>query len=404
MTSRLLGAALVLGLLSAVGPFAIDMYLPALPAIQHGLHTGVAGAQASLMAFFVAAGLGQVVYGPLSDMLGRKRPLYVGLVLFVLASIGCALAPDIHSLVAFRFLQGLGACAGMVIPRAVVRDLYTGVEAARLMALLMLVFSVSPILAPLTGSIVIRLASWRGIFGVVAAAALLGVVLVRFALTETRPPAQRVDSSVRSALAAYRVLLRDRTFIGLVFIGACGTASFFTYLANSSFVLIERYGLSPTQYSLAFSINAASFIGAAQCTGWLGTRYGLRRVVRAAVVGHVVTMVGLLGLFLLGFDRLGLLIGLLLVGYGFLGLTIPITAVLALDRHGPVAGTASALMGTLQFVTGAAVIAVVAQFANGGALPMVAGIAGCAAVAFVLVRLTLPAHAAEGDALAAGRG
>ena len=403
MTSRLLGAALVLGLLSAVGPFAIDMYLPALPDIQHGLHTDVAGAQASLMAFFVAAGLGQVAYGPLSDMFGRKPPLYFGLGVFVLASIGCALAPDIHTLIAFRFLQGLGACAGMVIPRAVVRDLYTGVDAARLMALLMLVFSVSPILAPLTGSLVIQLASWRGIFWVVAAAAVLGVVLVRLALIETRPPAQRVNSSVRSALAAYRVLVCDRTFIGLVFIGACGTASFFTYLANSSFVLIEHYGLSPTQYSLAFSINAASFIGAAQCTGWLGTRYGLRRVVRAAVVGHVVAMVGLLGLFLAGFDHLGLLIGLLLIGYGFLGLTIPITAVLALDRHGPIAGTASALMGTLQFVTGAMVIAVVAQFAGGGALTMVAGIAGCATAAFVLVRLTLPAHTREPAALAANR-
>ncbi|TAL72922.1 MAG: Bcr/CflA family efflux MFS transporter [Rhodanobacter sp.] len=389
---RLFGAALVLGLLSAIGPFAIDMYLPALPAIQRGLHTDVAGAQASLMAFFVAAGLGQVVYGPLSDMVGRKPPLYVGLGVFVLASIGCSLAPNIHSLVAFRFMQGLGACAGMVIPRAVVRDLYTGVDAARLMALLMLVFSVSPILAPLTGSMVIRLADWRGIFWVVAAAALLGVLLVRAALAETRPAAQRTRSSLRSALAGYRLLLRDRTFIGLVFIGASGTASFFTYLANSSFVLIGHYGLTPTQYSIAFSLNAASFIGAAQCTGWLGTRYGLRRVVRVAVVGHVATMLGLFGLYLIGFDRLDLLLGLLLIGYGFLGLTIPITAVLALDRHGPIAGTASALMGTLQFVTGAVVIAAISPFAGNGALPMVAGIAGCATAAFVLVRLTLPRH------------
>ena len=389
MTSRLFGTALVLGLLSAVGPFAIDMYLPALPGIQRGLHTDVDAAQMSLMAFFAAIAAGQVIYGPLSDMLGRKPPIYFGLCLFAVASIGCALAPDIHSLIACRFVQGLGACAGMVIPRAIVRDMHTGTEAARLMALLMLVFSVSPILAPLTGSLVIRLASWRGIFWVVAAAAVLGLALAVFVLKETRTRAQRVESSLRSALVSYRTLLRDRPFLGLVFIGAFGISSFFTYLANSSFVLIEHYGLTPTQYSLAFSVNAVSFIGAAQFTGRLGERYGLRRVVRSAVTGYAATMLALFGLVAAGMDRLDLLMALLFVGYGFLGLVIPTTAVLALDRHGPIAGTASALMGTLQFVTGALVIAVVGRFLDGSALPMVGGIAGCSVVAFLLARVTL---------------
>lgn len=389
MTSRLFGAALVLGLLSAIGPFAIDMYLPALPGIQRSLHTDVDAAQMSLMVFFAAIAAGQVIYGPLSDMLGRKPPIYFGLCLFALASIGCALAPDIHSLIVCRFVQGLGACAGMVIPRAIVRDMHTGTEAAKLMALLMLVFSVSPILAPLTGSLVIRLASWRGIFWVVAGAAVLGLALAALVLKETRSKAQRVESSLRSALAAYRTLLRDRHFLGLVLIGAFGVSSFFTYLANSSFVLIEHYGLTPLQYSLAFSVNAVSFIGAAQFTGWLGERYGLRRVVRSAVVGYAATMLALLGLVATGTDRLDLLMALLFVGYGFLGLVIPTTAVLALDRHGRIAGTASALMGTLQFVTGAAVIAVVGRFLDGTALPMVSGIAGCAVVAFLLARVTL---------------
>jgi DHA1 family bicyclomycin/chloramphenicol resistance-like MFS transporter len=257
------------------------------------------------------------------------------------------------------------------------------------MALLMLVFSVSPILAPLTGSLVVRLSSWRGIFWVVAGAAVLGLALATLVLKETRGAAQRVESSVRSALAAYRTLLRDPPFLGLVFIGAFGISSFFAYLANSSFVLIEHYGLTPTQYSLAFSVNAVSFIGAAQFTGRLGERFGLRRVVRTAVAGYAATMLLLLALTAVGLDRLDLLMALLFVGYGFLGLVIPTTAVLALDRHGPVAGTASALMGTLQFVTGAAVIAVVGRFLDGTALPMVAGIAGCSVVAFLLARVTL---------------
>lgn len=181
--------ALILGLLSAIGPFAIDMYLPALPAIGAALRADVGAVQWSLTAFFLALGVGQLVYGPVSDMVGRRPPLFFGLGLFTLASVGCALATDVHTLVLLRFVQGLGAAAGMVIPRAVVRDLHTGTEAARLMSLLMLVFSVSPLLAPLVGSGVIALAGWRGVFWVVAVAALAGLVLVQRALHETRPPA-----------------------------------------------------------------------------------------------------------------------------------------------------------------------------------------------------------------------
>ncbi|WP_049623293.1 multidrug effflux MFS transporter [Frateuria defendens] len=389
MTSRFLGAALILGLLSAIGPFAIDMYLPALPTIQQSLHADVRLVQASLMAFFISLGVGQLIYGPVSDMVGRKPPIYFGLVLFALGSVGCALAPNIHLLIVFRFIQGLGACAGMVVPRAIVRDMHTGTDAARLMALLMLVFSVSPVLAPLTGSLVIALASWRGIFWTVMGAALLGLLLVATALKETRPREQRVDSNLRSALAAYGVLLKDRHFLGLVFLNAFGVASFFAYLANSSFVLIDHYGLSPTHYSLAFSINAVAFIGAAQLTGWLGGRYGLARVVRTAVSGYALTMVLLAGLYMGGVDRLGVMMALLFVGYGFLGLVVPSTAVLALDGHGRIAGTASAFMGTLQFVNGACVIAVLGRFFDGTARPMLAGIAACAAIAFLLAHITL---------------
>ena len=401
MNTRLFGAALILGLLSAIGPFAIDMYLPALPTIRAALRTDVDTAQLSLMVFFAAVGLGQLIYGPVSDMVGRKPPIYFGLVLFAFGSIGCAIAPDIHTLIIFRFVQGLGACAGMVIPRAVVRDMHTGHDAARLMSLLMLVFSVSPILAPLTGSLVIRLTSWRGIFWTVAVAAVLGLVLAATALKETRPREARVSSNMRSALSAYGTLLRDPHYLGLVFICSFGVASFFAYLANSSFVLIDHYGLSPTLYGLAFSVNAVAFIGAAQFTGTLGKRYGLPRLVRTAVVGYAVVMVALLLLNMAGIDNLGVLMALLFVGYGFLGLVMPSSAVLALEEHGKIAGTASALLGTFQFVTGACVVGVIGRFLDGSARPMLAGIAACSIIALVLAQRTLrhrPAPVAEASA------
>jgi DHA1 family bicyclomycin/chloramphenicol resistance-like MFS transporter len=389
MSSSLLRYAIVLGLLTAMGPFAIDMYLPALPEIGRDLGAGTEAVQASLMVFFISLGVGQLVFGPLSDMFGRKLPLYIGLAVFLAGSIGCVFAPDIETLIAFRFVQGLGACAGMVIPRAVVRDLHTGTEAARLMSLLMLVFSVSPILAPLAGSFVIEAAGWRGVFWVVTVLAALGILLLALCLSETRPRAHRVESSIAGALSAYRSLLTDRQFLGLTFIGAFGIASFFAYLANSSFVLIEHYGLSPRLYSVFFSINAVSFIGVSQCTAWLAARFGFGRIVRVAVTGYAAAMVVLLAVTLAGVDQLAVLAGLLFIGYGFLGLVIPTTSVLALEDHGAVAGTASALMGTLQFVTGAVVIAVVGPFFDGTSLPMVAGITACAVIAFVLAQMTL---------------
>lgn len=389
MISPFLRLALVLGLLSAIGPFAIDMYLPALPAIGNSLGADVGAVQLSLTAFFAAVSVSQLAYGPASDLFGRKAPLLFGLVLFTLASVGCALASDIHTLVVFRFMQGLGAGAAMTIPRAVVRDVHTGNDAARLMSLLMLVFSVSPILAPLVGSFVVDAAGWRGIFWFVTGAGVAGLALLMFVLDETRPAADRAASTWRSSVSAYGRLMRDRHFLGLTFIGAFGMASFFVFLANSSFVMINHYGLSPRQYSVAFSINAVSFIGVSQLTGWFAQRFGLHRTVRGAVMGFTATMVLLLVVFAAGVDRLDVLASLLFVGFGFLGLVIPATSVLALEDHGEIAGVASALMGTLQLVTGAIVMGFTGLFLDGTAFPMVAGITFCAMVAMAFTQMTL---------------
>jgi DHA1 family bicyclomycin/chloramphenicol resistance-like MFS transporter len=381
--------AIVLGLLAAVGPFAIDMYLPSLPTISADLGASTAATQLTLTVFFVAFGVCQLVYGPVSDMIGRKRPLYFGLAVFLAGSIGCAFAPDIDALIVCRVIQGIGASSVMVIPRAIIRDLHTGVEAARLMSLVMLVFSVSPILAPLAGSALIVLFGWRAVFVAVSAATLLSLALTAFSLPETRPPEERVRVGLGSVLGGFGLLLRDGRFMGLTFIGGFGMCSFFAFLASSSFVYIGHFGLTPMQYSFAFSVNAVGFIGASQLSGALGARFGLSRVVVAAVAAYTLFACILFAVTALGIDSLAVLVALLFMTFAFLGLVIPSTMVLSLDDHGPIAGMASALGGTLQMVTGGIMIAVVSAFFDGTAKPMVSAIAGCAVAAAVLAVLTL---------------
>jgi DHA1 family bicyclomycin/chloramphenicol resistance-like MFS transporter len=307
----------------------------------------------------------------------------------VIGAVGCSFAPSIEWLIFARFVQGVGACAGMTIPRAVVRDLHTGHEAARLMSLIMLVFSVSPILAPLTGSLVIAFGTWREIFLVMALAAGLGLFLVGFALRETRPAAERIPFDLRTISASYLELLRDRHYLGLVLIGGFGMASFFAFLSGSSFVYIEHFGLTPTQYSIAFSVNAVAFIGMAQATGYLGKRFGLPRVVKSALTFYVISTGTLFLLTLAGVDNLYVLIGLLWIGFAAMGLVIPSTATLSLENYGRTAGTAAALMGTLQLIVGAISVGVVGAVSSGGVLPMVSTIVACALVAFLLGMVTL---------------
>lgn len=389
MSPKFLRIAVVLGLLSAIGPFAIDMYLPALPSIGEDLKAGTAAVQMSLLIFFLSMGFGQIVVGPISDMVGRKLPLYVGLALFMVGGVGSAMAPNIEWLIAFRFLQGLGASAGMAVPRAIVRDLHTGNEAAKLMSLLMLVFSVSPILAPLTGSQIIESFGWRAVFWTVTGAAALATILLATSLKETRSAEERANSSFGTALAGYRYLMSDRNFLGLTAIAGFGIASFFVYLSSSSFILIDHYGLSPSVYSVFFSINAVAFIGMSQLTGMLADRFGLKRVVWVAVTGYATVMVALFAIMASGVDRLDVMAALLFVRYGFLGLVIPTTSVLAMEEHGEIAGTASALMGTLHFAIGALAMGVAGLFFDGTPLPMVAGITLCAVISFMLAKLTL---------------
>lgn len=389
MASRYAKNAVILGLLSAVGPFAIDMYIPALPTIAADLHASTASTQMTLVAFFIAFGVCQIVYGPVSDMVGRKPPLYVGLALFIAGSVGCGLAAGIGWLIAFRFVQGIGASSVMVIPRAIIRDLHTGVEATRLMALVMLVFSVSPILAPLTGSALIVPFGWRAVFAAVTVAALLGLVLLALWLPETRLPQDRMRVGVGQVFGGFAQLFGDGHFMGLTFIGGLGMGAFFAFLASSSFIYIGHFGLTPTQYSLCFALNAIGFIGASQFAAILGTRFGMGRMVLGAVWVFTTFALLLLAATAAGSDSLPVLVGMLFCAFTALGLVIPSTMVLSLEDHGPIAGIASALGGTLQMVTGGLMIGVASAFFDGTAMPMVAIIGACAVAALVLSMFTL---------------
>lgn len=379
--------AAVLGLLSAVGPLAVDMYLPALPAIEKGLQTDVAYAQATLTVYFLAFGVAQMFFGPYSDAVGRKQPLYIGLAIFLAGSFGCALAPTIGWLLVARFVQGVGGAVVMVVPRAIIRDRFTGPKATRLMALIMLVVSVSPMLAPLAGSGLIAITSWRAIFWTLGFLSLASLALTAFQLPETLQSAQRVPVNIASLRRGCASLLLEPKFMCLTFVGGFGMASFFVFLASASFVYTVQFGLSPVQFSLAFAVNAIGFFAASQLAATLGERYGMDRVIYLATAGFMAFTLILLVIAMAGHASLFVIIGFLFLANACLGLVIPSAMVLALDDHGDMAGLASSLGGTLQMAAGGLMILAAAPFFDNTALPMIATIALCAIAAFALAHL-----------------
>lgn len=380
---------LILGLLSVVGPMTIDMYLPALPSIAEGLDTNIGAVQGTLTAYLIGFGLAQLFYGPLSDQLGRKVPLYVGLSLFIVGSLLSYLAPSIEILTTARVVQGLGGAVVMVIPRAIIRDIGTGVAATRLMGTIMMVISVSPMIAPLIGSGVMAVGGWRTIFLVLAVLAVASLSLTKFALPETLPVENRAPFNFQTFRNGLRVLFTDPTYMGLTFIGAFGMASFFVFFASASFVYTGQFGLTPLQFSLAFAFNGLSFFLATRFVGKVAERYGMPGMIKRAASGFAFVTVLLATLIVAGFGSLPVIMLLLFMAFGLLGFIVPPTMVMALDSHGNIAGLASSLAGTLQVVTAGTMIAVSEPFFDGTVLPMVSVIATCAVAAFVLSRLVL---------------
>jgi DHA1 family bicyclomycin/chloramphenicol resistance-like MFS transporter len=390
MRDPLFRMALILGLLSAVGPFAIDMYLPALPQVAEDLGTTEAGAALTLTSYFIVFGFAQMIYGPMADALGRKRPMMIGLAIFLAATIASALAPDLGWLIAARGAQGLGAASLMAVPRAVIRDKASGPEAARMMAAVMIVISISPMLAPMTGSLILLWGGWREIFAVLAVASLISLSLVIFALPETLATEDRRPVRLAAMISGAGRLLSDRRFMGLTMVGGFGMASFFVFLAAASFVYTREFGLSPTGFSIAFAVNAVGFFSASQLAGKLCQRYGMDRVIWLAISGFLVTTLGLSLVAWLGGSTLVVVAAGLFLANACLGLVIPTAAVMSLDPHPDIAGLASSLGGTLQMLTGGLMIAVTGLFLENTALSMVLAIALCAALAWLSALLSRP--------------
>jgi DHA1 family bicyclomycin/chloramphenicol resistance-like MFS transporter len=381
--------AIVLGALTAMGPLAIDMYLPALPTISRDLGASASAVQLSLAAYFIGIALGQAFYGPLSDRLGRKPALYSGLIIFALASIGCALAPSIEVLVVCRFLQALGGCAPLVIPRAVVRDQFDERGSVRMLSTLILVMGAAPILAPLVGGQLLTAFGWRSVFWLLTAYAVVWLLLAIAFLPESLPPAQRRREPFSVVLAVYAALLRDRLYLGYVVVGSLVFSGLLAYIASSPFVFIELFHVPPERFGLFFGMNAVGLIAASQVNGWLAARMDPRRILRLVLPVSAGSGVLLLVDASTGFGGFpGILVPLFLyiATHGFV---MPNTTALAMGPHGRVAGSASALLGTIQFVLGAAAGAAVGLLGNGTAVPLAAVVAGCGVAAWSVYQ-TLP--------------
>ncbi|MBN4664838.1 Bcr/CflA family multidrug efflux MFS transporter [Pandoraea nosoerga] len=384
MSTHYFRTVFVLGILSAIGSLSIDMYLPALPAIARELNTTDAAAQFTLASFFIGLGLGQLLHGPLADRFGRKRPLYAGLALYTLASAGCALAPNIETLIVCRFVQAVGGCACFVIARAMARDLFDTSTVARVLSRMTLIMGAAPILAPLAGGQLLLFVSWRWIFWGLTAFGALCFAMSVYWLPETRAAARGARNWLATAWHNYGVLLRDREFMGNALAGGVAQAGMFAYITGSPFVFINLYGVDPANYGWLFGINACGIIGGSQINAHL-----LRTRRPADVLRRTNNLVAILGLLLLCVAalRLGGLPGLMVPLFAFvasLGFSQPNAIAEALNRQHQRAGAASALLGALQFLAAAGAGAAVGLLHARSAVPMAAVIAVCGGLSWCL--------------------
>ncbi|WSQ18346.1 Bcr/CflA family multidrug efflux MFS transporter [Streptomyces zaomyceticus] len=402
---------LVLGGLTALPPLSMDMYLPALPEVTGALNAPAATVQLTLTACLAGMALGQLVVGPMSDKWGRRRPLLIGMIVYVLATAVCALAPTAELLIGFRLLQGLAGAAGIVIARAVVRDLYDGVEMARFFSTLMLISGVAPIIAPLIGGQILRITDWRGVFYVLAVIGVLLTLVVWRFLGETLPPERRHEGGVGEALRTMKGLLADRVFTGYMLTGGLAFAALFAYISASPFVVQEIYGASPQTFSLLFGLNSVGLVAVGQINGKL--LIGRVSLDKALGWGLGIILVSALALLLMTSGVFGE-VGLFPVAAGLfvlmsaMGLAMPNTNAQALMRTPHAAGSASALLGTTSFLVGAVASPLVGIAGEHTAVPMALVQLTCAVLALAcflgLCRpwRTTPATTGAGAAGAAG--
>ena len=367
--------AIVLGTLTAFGPLTIDMYLPALPAIATGFQADAAIVQQTLAVFFIGLAAGQLVYGPISDRVGRRAPLLFGCVLYTVASLGCALAYSIESLILLRFIQALGGCAGMVISQSVVRDYFDQKESARMYSFLMLVMGLAPITAPLIGGQLLRIFGWRSIFVTLAGFGIVCVFLTLTSLPESLPAERRNRVGLGTVLRNYLEFLGNRTYMGYALSGGLAGASMFAYIAGSPFVFIELNGVSPERYGLLFGLNAFGLIMAAQVNRWLLTRVPGNRILTVALSGTALAGLLLVAVTATGFGGFPLMLVVLFFCITGTGFVRPNATAGAMAPFGKRAGSASAFMGSIQFALGAGAGALLGLLHDGSAVPMAIAVA-----------------------------
>ena len=379
--------AIILGILSAFAPLSIDMYLPALPTIAGDFNTQISVAQQTLAVFFIGLALGQAFYGPIADRVGRRRPLLFGCALYMVACIGCAFAPTIQSLILLRFAQALGGCAGIVISRSIVRDLFDQQESARMYSFLMLVMGLAPITAPLIGGQLLLFFGWRAIFVTLAGFGLLCFLLVTFILPESLPAERRMRDGLGAVLRSYGEILLNRNYMGFAVAGGLASSAMFAYISGSSFVFIELNGVPPERFGLLFGTNAIGLIAAAQFNRWLLGRYQGIQILNAALTFTALSGLLLVVITATGFGGFPAMLVVLFCCIASTGLVGPNATAAAMAPYPQRAGSAAALLGAIQFVLGAGAGSLVGLLHNGTALPMAGVIALCAVGSYLVLQL-----------------
>ncbi|MBW6401245.1 multidrug effflux MFS transporter [Roseomonas sp. HJA6] len=360
-----------------IGPFSIDMYLPALPALGASLNASPGAVQGTLAIYFLGLACGQMMYGPMSDRFGRRGPLFVGLSLYTVAATACALAPDVQTLTVARLFQALGGCSGMVIARAMVRDVSDERGSVRLMAQLMLVMGVAPVIAPIVGGAVLPVFGWRGIFALLAVYGVTMLAVIALFLPESLPIERRRRDGFAAVLRVWVGLLMDRRFLGLALAGGFISGGMFTYISGSPFVFMELNGVPPGHYGFYFGANALGIMAMGQIVGRLAHRIPPKRILPVTITVPFVSGLVLLLVTKTGFGGFPAMLVALFFFVAMMGGVMPLTTALAMGPHGAVAGSASALMGTLQFSIGALSGTVLGALQDGTAVPMAMVIAGC---------------------------
>ncbi len=376
---------LILGLLSAIGPFSIDMYLPGFPAIAESLHTTTAHISLSLSSFFIGISIGQLLYGPLLDRFGRKNPLYFGLILYVLASIGCALCTTADALIAIRLLQALGGCAGMVAARAMVRDIFPVKENAKIFSLLMLVVAVSPVIAPTTGGYVTAMFGWQSIFIILASIGLVTLVSVYFALPESRSADVSVSLLPKPIIKSFLEIIKVPQFYTYAFTGSIAAAGLYAYIAGSPHVFMELYHVTGKQYGWIFAIIAGGLITSSQINTLMLRKYTSEQIIRVALLCQSIAGITLFIGSLFHFVGLFSSIFLIFIFLSCQGFTFPNSSTLSMAPFITNAGRASALMGAIQLGIGAFTSALVSFLHNETAIPMSGVMAACAVLSFIVL-------------------